>query len=46
VVKDKDLQVILDLIINAARTGKIGDGRIFVSPVTKSIRVRTGETEE
>ena len=46
VVKDKDLQMILDLIINAARTGKIGDGRIFVSPVTKSIRVRTGEIEE
>jgi nitrogen regulatory protein P-II 1 len=46
VVKDKDLQMILDLIINAARTGKIGDGRIFVSPVTKSIRVRTGEVEE
>jgi nitrogen regulatory protein P-II 1 len=45
-VKDKDLQMILDLIINAARTGKIGDGRIFVSPVTKSIRVRTGEVEE
>jgi len=46
VVKDKDLQMILDLIISAARTGKIGDGRIFVSPVTKSIRVRTGEIEE
>jgi len=46
VVKDKDLQMILDLIISAARTGKIGDGRIFVSPVTKSIRVRTGDVEE
>ncbi len=46
IVKDKDLQMILDLIINAARTGKIGDGRIFVSPVSKSIRVRTGEIEE
>jgi len=46
VVRDADLQTILNLIINAARTGKIGDGRIFISPVQKSIRVRTGESEE
>ena len=46
VVRDADLQTILNLIINAARTGKIGDGRIFISPVLKSIRVRTGESEE
>ncbi len=46
VVKDTDLQLIVDLILTAARTGKIGDGRIFVSPVTRSIRVRTGEIEE
>jgi nitrogen regulatory protein P-II 1 len=31
-------------IINAARTGEMGDGKIFVSPVEESIRIRTGET--
>jgi nitrogen regulatory protein P-II 1 len=46
IVKDKDVQTIVDLIINSARTGKIGDGRIFVSPVSKSIRVRTGEEDQ
>ena len=46
VVRDADLQTILNLIINAARTGKIWDGRIFITPVLKSIRVRTGESEE
>ncbi|HVP94389.1 MAG TPA: P-II family nitrogen regulator [Methanoregulaceae archaeon] len=46
VVKDADAEKITNLIMNAARTGKIGDGRIFVSPVAQSIRVRTGETEQ
>ena len=46
VAKDADVQKIADIIMNAARTGKIGDGKIFISPVVKSIRVRTGETEE
>ena len=46
VVKDADVQKVADIIMNAARTGKIGDGKIFISPITKSIRVRTGETEE
>jgi nitrogen regulatory protein P-II 1 len=32
-------------VIESARTGKIGDGKIFVLPVEKSIRIRTGETE-
>jgi nitrogen regulatory protein P-II 1 len=46
VAKDADVQKIADIIMNAARTGKIGDGKIFISPIVKSIRVRTGETEE
>jgi nitrogen regulatory protein P-II 1 len=46
VVKDSDLQTITDLIMDAARTGKIGDGRIFISPVLKSIRVRTGGVDQ
>ena len=35
---------VVDAIVSAARTGKIGDGKIFVSDVSKVIRVRTGET--
>jgi nitrogen regulatory protein P-II 1 len=45
VVKDKDLDSLLAILIESARTGKIGDGKIFVMPVEKSIRIRTGETE-
>ena len=45
VVKDKDLDSLLVTLIESARTGKIGDGKIFVMPVEKSIRIRTGETE-
>jgi nitrogen regulatory protein P-II 1 len=45
VVRDKDLDSLLAVLIESARTGKIGDGKIFVMPVEKSIRIRTGETE-
>ena len=45
VVRDSDLDTIIATITDAARTGKIGDGKIFVMPVEKSIRIRTGETE-
>jgi nitrogen regulatory protein P-II 1 len=45
VVKDKDLDSLLVTLIESARTGKIGDGKIFIMPVEKSIRIRTGETE-
>ncbi len=38
------LPVVLDTIINAARTGKIGDGKIFVYPVEEIVGIRTGET--
>ena len=43
VVKDADTQRAVDVLINAARTGAIGDGKIFISPVSQAIRVRTGE---
>jgi len=45
VVRDKDLDDLVATITGAARTGKIGDGKIFVLPVEKSIRIRTGEVE-
>jgi nitrogen regulatory protein P-II 1 len=43
VVSDADTDRAVDLIVDAARTGSIGDGKIFVSPVSQAIRVRTGE---
>ncbi len=46
VAADKDVQNILDAIIKAARTGKIGDGKIFVSGVEHVLRIRTGEVGE
>jgi nitrogen regulatory protein P-II 1 len=46
VVRDSDTDKAIDTIIEAARTGAIGDGKIFVSPVAEAIRVRTGERGE
>ena len=46
VVADKDVQNCIDAIIKAARTGKIGDGKIFVTSVEQIVRIRTGETNE
>jgi len=43
VVDDKMLDRCLEAIMNAARTGKIGDGKIFVSSVEQVVRIRTGE---
>jgi len=40
------LEAALEAIINAARTGKIGDGKIFVLPVEQTVRIRTGERDE
>jgi nitrogen regulatory protein P-II 1 len=45
VVKDKDVDTLVTTLIESSRTGKIGDGKIFVLPVDKAIRIRTGETE-
>lgn len=46
VVKDADVQPIVERIVEAARTGEVGDGKIFVSPVGRAIRIRTGEQDE
>jgi nitrogen regulatory protein P-II 1 len=43
VVKDGDANQVVDTILNAARTGNIGDGKIFITAVEDAIRVRTGE---
>jgi nitrogen regulatory protein P-II 1 len=42
-VADESVDPVLKAICDYARTGKFGDGRIFVSPVEKSVKVRTGE---
>ncbi|MDR5172737.1 P-II family nitrogen regulator [Methylobacillus pratensis] len=46
VVTDDIVDAAVESIIKAARTGKIGDGKIFVTPVEQIIRIRTGETDE
>jgi nitrogen regulatory protein P-II 1 len=46
VVPDKLLEQALEAIVKSARTGKIGDGKIFVTSVEQVIRIRTGETDE
>ena len=45
VVADEMADAAVQAIIQAARTGQIGDGRVFVTPVTSSYRIRTGELE-
>jgi len=42
-IQDNDVDIVMKTICDAGRTGKFGDGRIFVSPVEKSAKVRTGE---
>ena len=46
VVNDSLVDMAIEAIIKAARTGKIGDGKIFVFPVEQVVRIRTGETGE
>lgn len=46
VVQDDKAQTIIETIMTNARTGKVGDGKIFVFPVEEIIRIRTGETGE
>ncbi|AKG92211.1 nitrogen regulatory protein P-II family [Geoglobus ahangari] len=46
VVEDDEVEKAMEAITSAARTGKIGDGRIFVVPVEKSVRIRTGEVRQ
>jgi nitrogen regulatory protein P-II 1 len=45
IVRDNEADDLITTIIGAAKTGKIGDGKIFVLPVDTAIRVRTGEME-
>ena len=45
VVRDSMADELIALIMQAARTGKIGDGKIFVLPVERAIRIRTGDVE-
>ncbi|MBC7108159.1 MAG: P-II family nitrogen regulator [Methanomassiliicoccales archaeon] len=43
VAQDSDIDIIIETIMTTARTGEIGDGKIFVFPVEETIRIRTGE---
>jgi nitrogen regulatory protein P-II 1 len=43
IVRDVNLQKTIDALIQSARTGEVGDGKIFVSTIDESIRIRTGE---
>ena len=46
VVDDADAGAVVDAIIGAAQTGRIGDGKVWVSPVEQVVRVRTGDRDE
>jgi nitrogen regulatory protein P-II 1 len=46
VVKDVDVEKIVNTILSTAKTGEIGDGKIFVSPIEDVVRIRTGERGE
>jgi nitrogen regulatory protein PII len=46
VVADDRVEAVIDAIVKSAHTGKIGDGKIFVTSVEQVIRIRTGETNE
>ena len=46
VLPDDQVDQAIEAVIAAARTGKIGDGKIFVSPVERAVRIRTGEAGE
>lgn len=46
VLADDMVEQAIEAVIKAARTGKIGDGKIFVSPVDQAVRIRTGESGE
>lgn len=45
VVDDADVDRVVDTVVDAARTEKIGDGKVWVSPVERIIRIRTGERD-
>ena len=45
IVAKEQVDMVVNTIVEAARTGKIGDGKIFISDIDKIIRIRTGETD-
>jgi nitrogen regulatory protein PII 1 len=45
VVEDQNVEDVVQLILKTARTGNIGDGKVFVSPVERSYTIRTGKPE-
>ncbi len=45
IVEDSQVDLVVDKVIAAARTGEIGDGKIFISPIEGAIRIRTGERD-
>src|SRR5690242_9941841 len=45
-VKEEEVALVIETIMKVARTGKIGDGKIFVTPLEEVVRIRTGETDE
>ena len=46
IVAEDDVDSTIEVITGAAKTGKIGDGKIFVSPIERIVRIRTGEEDE
>jgi len=46
VVEDEKVDDVIEAITNAAKTGKVGDGKIFVSDIQRAVRIRTGEVNE
>jgi nitrogen regulatory protein P-II 1 len=44
VVADKDAATVIDIIVKMAKTGQVGDGKIFVSDLSNAVRIRTGES--
>lgn len=46
VCSDSNLQTVIDLVMQTAQTGQIGDGKIFVTDLSNAVRIRTGETGE
>jgi nitrogen regulatory protein P-II 2 len=45
-VTSENAERAIEAIVNAAKTGQIGDGKIFVTPIEQAIRIRTGETDD
>lgn len=45
VVPDREVEKVIEAIVSAARTGRLGDGKVFVSPVEEIVRIRTGERD-